>query len=81
MDSLNFESEMEADGQGSYSLFPALDSMSSLTGAAESLDAWVCWPEDECVIYEKIPFTLAQTPEKLFNIAAQKYPKRALLLF
>ncbi|XP_067275189.1 transforming growth factor beta regulator 1 isoform X3 [Pseudorasbora parva] len=39
MDSLNFESEMEADGQGSYSLFPALDSMSSLTGAAESLDA------------------------------------------
>lgn len=38
MDSLNFESEMEADGQGSYSLFPALDSMSSLTGAAESLD-------------------------------------------
>lgn len=39
MDSLNFESEMEADGQGNYSLFPALDSMSSLTGAAESLDA------------------------------------------
>lgn len=39
MDSLNFETEMEADGQGSYSLFPALDSMSSLTGAAESLDA------------------------------------------
>lgn len=42
MDSLNFESEMEADGQGSYSLFPALDSMNSLTsltGAAESLDA------------------------------------------
>ncbi|XP_048024650.1 transforming growth factor beta regulator 1 isoform X1 [Megalobrama amblycephala] len=38
MDSLNFESEMEADGQGSYSLFPALDSMSSLTGTAESLD-------------------------------------------
>uniref|UniRef100_A0A8C1TES5 Transforming growth factor beta regulator 1 n=1 Tax=Cyprinus carpio TaxID=7962 RepID=A0A8C1TES5_CYPCA len=39
MDSLTFESEMEADGQGSYSLFPALDSMSSLTGAAEGLDA------------------------------------------
>ncbi|KAL1256653.1 hypothetical protein QQF64_012198 [Cirrhinus molitorella] len=39
MDALNFESEMEADGQGSYSLFPALDSMSSLTGTAESLDA------------------------------------------
>lgn len=30
---------MEADGQGSYSLFPALDNMSSLTGATESLDA------------------------------------------
>ncbi|TRY88461.1 hypothetical protein DNTS_018886 [Danionella cerebrum] len=39
MDSLNFESEMEADGQGSYSLFPALDNVSSLTGTAESLDA------------------------------------------
>ncbi len=52
MDSLNFETEMEADGQGSYSLFPALDSMSSLTGAAESLDAWVCWAEDENLIHE-----------------------------
>ncbi|XP_010784488.1 uncharacterized protein isoform X1 [Notothenia coriiceps] len=40
MDSLNtFESEMEADGQGSYSLFPALDSIASLSGAAETLES------------------------------------------
>ncbi|KAB5574721.1 hypothetical protein PHYPO_G00212290 [Pangasianodon hypophthalmus] len=42
MDSLNslsnFESEMESDGQGSYSLFPALDNISSLAGAAETLE-------------------------------------------
>uniref|UniRef100_A0A8C4TBR9 Transforming growth factor beta regulator 1 n=1 Tax=Erpetoichthys calabaricus TaxID=27687 RepID=A0A8C4TBR9_ERPCA len=35
----NFESEMEPDGQGSYSLFPALDSISSLAGAAEPLES------------------------------------------
>ncbi|XP_068440731.1 transforming growth factor beta regulator 1 isoform X2 [Clinocottus analis] len=40
MDSLNtFESEMEADGQGSYSLFPALDSIASLSGTAEALES------------------------------------------
>lgn len=39
MESLNtFESEMEADGQGSYSLFPALDSIASLSGTPETLE-------------------------------------------
>ncbi|XP_031717099.1 transforming growth factor beta regulator 1 isoform X2 [Anarrhichthys ocellatus] len=40
MDSLNtFESEMEAEGQGNYSLFPALDSIASLSGTAETLES------------------------------------------
>ncbi|KAA8593856.1 hypothetical protein FQN60_004690 [Etheostoma spectabile] len=40
MDSLNtFESEMEADEQGNYSLFPALDSIASLSGTAETLES------------------------------------------
>ncbi|RVE64544.1 hypothetical protein OJAV_G00126850 [Oryzias javanicus] len=40
MESLNtFESEMETDGQGSYSLFPALESIASLSGAAETLES------------------------------------------
>ncbi|CAN9511543.1 unnamed protein product [Ophioblennius macclurei] len=40
MESLNaFESEMEADGQGSYSLFPALDSIAGLSGTAETLES------------------------------------------
>ncbi|KAM9801354.1 transforming growth factor beta regulator 1 [Neosynchiropus ocellatus] len=40
MESLNsFESEMEADGQGSYSLFPALDSIASLSGNADTLES------------------------------------------
>ncbi|XP_030622818.1 transforming growth factor beta regulator 1 [Chanos chanos] len=34
----NFESEMETDGQGSYSLFPALDNMTSLSGTSETLE-------------------------------------------
>lgn len=34
----NFESEMESDGQGSYSLFPALDSMTGLSAASEALE-------------------------------------------
>ncbi|XP_036440911.1 transforming growth factor beta regulator 1 isoform X2 [Colossoma macropomum] len=42
MDSLNtlsnFESEMESDGQGSYSLFPALDNMAGLSGTSETLE-------------------------------------------
>ncbi|XP_026865902.2 transforming growth factor beta regulator 1 isoform X1 [Electrophorus electricus] len=42
MDSLNtlsnFESEMESDGQGSYSLFPALDNMTGLSGTSETLE-------------------------------------------
>ncbi|XP_018604386.1 transforming growth factor beta regulator 1 isoform X2 [Scleropages formosus] len=42
MDSLNalstFESEMEEDGSGSYSLFPALDNMAGLTGTSETLE-------------------------------------------
>lgn len=39
MESLNtFESEMEADGQGNYSLFPALDSIASLSGTPETLE-------------------------------------------
>ncbi|XP_071372745.1 transforming growth factor beta regulator 1 isoform X1 [Centroberyx affinis] len=39
MESLNtFESEMEADGQGNYSLFPALDSIASLSGTSETLE-------------------------------------------
>lgn len=39
MESLNtFESEMEADGQGNYSLFPALDSIASLSGTTETLE-------------------------------------------
>lgn len=38
MESLNtFVSEMEADGQGNYSLFPALDSIASLSGTPETL--------------------------------------------
>ncbi|XP_060929283.1 transforming growth factor beta regulator 1 isoform X1 [Limanda limanda] len=46
MESLNtFESEMEADGQGSYSLFPALDSIASLSGTAETLER--CEPPGE----------------------------------
>ncbi|AWO99381.1 putative transforming growth factor beta regulator 1 [Scophthalmus maximus] len=40
MESLNtFESEMEADGQGNYSLFPALDSIASLSSTAETLES------------------------------------------
>ncbi|KAK7883215.1 hypothetical protein WMY93_029389 [Mugilogobius chulae] len=40
MESLNtFESVMETDGQGNYSLFPALDSIASLSGAAETLES------------------------------------------
>ncbi|XP_041850927.1 transforming growth factor beta regulator 1 isoform X2 [Melanotaenia boesemani] len=40
MESLNtFESEMEPDGQGSYSLFPALDSIASLSGTTETLES------------------------------------------
>ncbi|XP_017275627.1 transforming growth factor beta regulator 1 [Kryptolebias marmoratus] len=40
MESLNtFDSEMEPDGQGSYSLFPALDSIASLSGTAETLES------------------------------------------
>ncbi|XP_076850639.1 transforming growth factor beta regulator 1 [Brachyhypopomus gauderio] len=35
----NFESEMESDGQGSYSLFPALDNMTSLSAASETLES------------------------------------------
>lgn len=39
MESLDaFESEMEADGQGNYSLFPALDSIANLSGTPETLD-------------------------------------------
>lgn len=42
MDSLNaFEAEMEADGQGSYSLFPTLDNIASLSGTAETLERLV----------------------------------------
>ncbi|KAJ0021853.1 hypothetical protein NQD34_009343 [Periophthalmus magnuspinnatus] len=40
MESLNtFESVIETDGQGNYSLFPALDSIASLSGAAETLES------------------------------------------
>lgn len=40
MESLNtFESEMEPDGQTNYSLFPALDSIASLSGTAENLES------------------------------------------
>ncbi|XP_019720522.1 transforming growth factor beta regulator 1 [Hippocampus comes] len=40
MESLNtFESEMEADGQGSYSLFPSLDSIAGLSGTADTLES------------------------------------------
>ncbi|XP_066541234.1 transforming growth factor beta regulator 1 isoform X2 [Hoplias malabaricus] len=42
MDSLNtlsnFESEMESDGPGNYSLFPALDNMTGLSGTSETLE-------------------------------------------
>uniref|UniRef100_A0A3Q3JC75 HTH HARE-type domain-containing protein n=1 Tax=Monopterus albus TaxID=43700 RepID=A0A3Q3JC75_MONAL len=39
MESLNtFESEIETDGQGNYSLFPALDSIASLSGTSETLE-------------------------------------------
>lgn len=42
MESLNtFESEMEADGQGNYSLFPALDSIASLSGTPETLERFL----------------------------------------
>lgn len=37
----NFDTEMEPDGQGNYSLFPALDNIASLSGASESLETWV----------------------------------------
>ncbi|XP_056467822.1 transforming growth factor beta regulator 1 isoform X2 [Gadus chalcogrammus] len=40
MESLNtFESEMETDGQGHYSLFPALDHIATLSGASETLES------------------------------------------
>ncbi|XP_077397868.1 uncharacterized protein LOC144033558 [Festucalex cinctus] len=40
MESLNtFESEMEADGQGNYSLFPSLDSIAGLAGTADTLES------------------------------------------
>ncbi|KAM6933012.1 transforming growth factor beta regulator 1 [Xenentodon cancila] len=40
MEPLNtFESEMESDGQGNYSLFPALDSIASLSGTSETLES------------------------------------------
>ncbi|XP_061137716.1 transforming growth factor beta regulator 1 [Syngnathus typhle] len=40
MESLNtFESEMEPDGQGSYSLFPSLDSIAGLSGTADTLES------------------------------------------
>ncbi|KAG5269450.1 hypothetical protein AALO_G00202180 [Alosa alosa] len=35
----NFESEMEPDSQSSYSLFPALDSMTGLVGTTDTLEA------------------------------------------
>nr|XP_006642297.2 PREDICTED: transforming growth factor beta regulator 1 isoform X1 [Lepisosteus oculatus] len=35
----NFEAEMEPDDQGSYSLFPALDNMTSLPGTSETLES------------------------------------------
>ncbi|KAM6946460.1 transforming growth factor beta regulator 1 [Aplochiton taeniatus] len=35
----NFESEMEPDVQGNYSLFPALDNMANLSGNSETLEA------------------------------------------
>ncbi|XP_057694724.1 transforming growth factor beta regulator 1 isoform X4 [Corythoichthys intestinalis] len=39
MESLNtFESEMETDGQGSYSLFPSLDSIAGLSGTTDTLE-------------------------------------------
>ena len=42
MESLNtFESEMETDGQGHYSLFPALDHIATLSGASETLERWM----------------------------------------
>ncbi|CAL9684293.1 unnamed protein product [Knipowitschia caucasica] len=40
MESLNtFESVMETDGQGNYSLFPALDNIASLSGTSETLES------------------------------------------
>ncbi|XP_038123809.1 transforming growth factor beta regulator 1 isoform X2 [Cyprinodon tularosa] len=40
MESLNtFESEMEPDGQTNYSLFPALDSIASLSGTTENIES------------------------------------------
>ncbi|XP_077467480.1 uncharacterized protein LOC144083466 [Stigmatopora argus] len=40
MESLNtFESEMETDGQGSYSLFPSLDSIAGLSGTTDTLES------------------------------------------
>ncbi|XP_031429526.1 transforming growth factor beta regulator 1 isoform X2 [Clupea harengus] len=35
----NFESEMEPDSQSSYSLFPALDSMTGLVGTSDTLES------------------------------------------
>uniref|UniRef100_UPI00398EC0A9 transforming growth factor beta regulator 1 isoform X2 n=1 Tax=Pristiophorus japonicus TaxID=55135 RepID=UPI00398EC0A9 len=34
----NFESEMDHDGQGNYSLFPALDNVTILSGTSEALE-------------------------------------------
>ncbi|XP_072347975.1 transforming growth factor beta regulator 1 isoform X3 [Scyliorhinus torazame] len=35
----NFESEMDHDGQGNYSLFPALDNVTILSGTSEALES------------------------------------------
>ena len=51
MESLNtFESEMETDGQGHYSLFPALDHIATLSGASETLERWMETIESFCVL-------------------------------
>ena len=55
MESLNtFESEMETDGQGHYSLFPALDHIATLSGASETLERWMETIEALCVNSSKI---------------------------
>lgn len=52
MESLNtFESEMEPDGQTNYSLFPALDSIASLSGTTENIERFV-YVTSDCSSYK-----------------------------
>ncbi|CAB1348042.1 unnamed protein product, partial [Coregonus sp. 'balchen'] len=59
----NFESEMEPDRQGNYSLFPALDNMASLAGTAEALESAKSSPE--AVMYRESIFSSSDSAASL----------------